>query len=392
MRGIRVSGWARPSPGASRAITQLLHRGEVASRLLMELPPHPVSLSSASRRQGETALSHKGRGGRRVGNDRASDRRHRRGRGRGEAGHRDPRLGGADSVVGAFVEIRRARHLRDREAAQDGAALRQCPLAGRADLPGAVADQCRRAADRAPPRLARCGAEAEGRDGDGGGETPRRGLHLDPRPRHRLGRRRPRGPYRRAEGRVAAGAADRPRQPPARRAVEGDPGAGQPLRGDRVPGGARRQLSRRAGHAADPARRARRARPARARHGLLGAVRCGRTLCRGARRPIPTATSTGRPSTASSISSRPGATRSGATSASPRSGRARTGCGASPTRASPSNTGSMPAPSSRRRSSPCGSRGAPPRASPGGPDGRSAGSRKASSRRSVPATRSSSPG
>ena len=46
----------------------------------------------------------------------------------------------------------------------------------------------------------------------------RRGLHLDARPRHRLGRRRPGDPARLAQGRVADGAADRPRQPPAGRA------------------------------------------------------------------------------------------------------------------------------------------------------------------------------
>ena len=47
-----------------------------------------------------------------------------------------------------------------------------------------------------------------------------------------------------------------------------------------MPRGARRQLSRRAGHAADPRRRARRARPARPRHGLRGALRRRRAPCR----------------------------------------------------------------------------------------------------------------
>ena len=125
------------------------------------------------------------------------------------------------------------------------------------------------------------GAAAEGRDGDGGGKTPRRGLHLDARPRHRLGRRRPRRPYRRAEGRVAAGAADRARQPPARRAVEGDPRPGQPLRGDRMPRRARRATTSARRTRRRSARRARRARPAHPRHGVLGAVRCRRALPRG---------------------------------------------------------------------------------------------------------------
>ena len=50
------------------------------------------------------------------------------------------------------------------------------------------------------------------------GRAARRGLHLDARSRHRLGRRRPGHPARRAQGRLAAGAAHRPRQSPARRA------------------------------------------------------------------------------------------------------------------------------------------------------------------------------
>ena len=56
------------------------------------------------------------------------------------------------------------------------------------------------------------------------------GLHLDARPRHRLGRRRPRRQCRRAEGRQPPDAAHRPLQPPAGRAVAGAAGAGQPLR------------------------------------------------------------------------------------------------------------------------------------------------------------------
>ena len=161
------------------------------------------------------------------------------------------------------------------------------------------------------------------------GKPARRRRHLDARPRHRLGRRRPRHPCRRAEGREPAGAAHRPRQPPHGRAVEGHPRAGQPLRGAGMPRRARRQLSRRTGHAAAPAGRARRARPARPRHGRWRSrstptrstteVDLGRALSR----PRP-----GRLSSASSISSRPAATRCAPTSATPRSGKdARTGSG-----------------------------------------------------------------
>ena len=45
------------------------------------------------------------------------------------------------------------------------------------------------------------------------------GRHRQPRPRHRLGRHRPGHPDGRAQGQLAPAAADRPRQPPARRAV-----------------------------------------------------------------------------------------------------------------------------------------------------------------------------
>ena len=76
---------------------------------------------------------------------------------------------------------------------------------------------------------------------------------------------------------------------------------------------------------------------------------------RGRSRPIPIATSTAPPSTASSISSPPAATRCRPMNASPRSGRAPTGSGASPTAQSPSSTGSTSAPSSRRRFSTCAS-------------------------------------
>ena len=229
------------------------------------------------------------------------------------------------------------------QGAQDDAALRQHALAGGAALPGALARQRRCARDRASSRLARPRAAAKGRSGDGGGKAPRRRRHLDARSRHRLGRRRPRHACRRAEGREPARAANRPRQPPHGRAVEGHPRAVEPLRGAGVPRRARRQLSRAPGHAAASCRHARRALPAHPRHGGRGAVRCGRALRRDHLGGSPIATSPGRTSSAASISSRPAATRSAPTSATPRSGGARTGrrrdSGRSRIRASRSNTG-----------------------------------------------------
>ena len=59
--------------------------------------------------------------------------------------------------------------------------------------------------------------------------------HLLARPRHRLGRRRPGDPGRRAQGRVAPAAAHRPRQPPADEPSPRAAGAGQPLRGAGMP-------------------------------------------------------------------------------------------------------------------------------------------------------------
>ncbi len=127
----------------------------------------------------------------------------------------------------------------------------------------------------------------QGGGGDGGEPAARRRRHLDARSRHRLGRCRSRHPCRRAEGREPACPAHRPRQSPHGRTVEGDPGAGQPLRGDGMPGSTRRQLHRRAGHAAARIGRARRAGPARARHGLRRTLRSARTLRRDhQRRPL----------------------------------------------------------------------------------------------------------
>ena len=97
---------------------------------------------------------------------------------------------------------------------------------------------------------------------------------------------------RRAEGRLAAAAADRPRQSPHGRAVEGRAGAGQPLRGAGMPRRARRHRRECAGHAAAAHRRARRAGAARARLRLRRAVSQRRSLRRSARRPRPMRRST----------------------------------------------------------------------------------------------------
>ena len=129
-------------------------------------------------------------------------------------------------------------------------------------------------------------------------QAARRGLHLLARSRHRLGRRRSRHQCRRAEGRVAAAAAHRPRQPPLDEPSRGDPGAGQPLRGAGMPRRARRRSPERAGHAAAAHRRARRAGAARARLRLRRAVPSPtssiaevthrRALCRARRAPTST--------------------------------------------------------------------------------------------------------
>ena len=94
------------------------------------------------------------------------------------------------------------------------------------------------------------------------GQAARAGRDRQPRPRHRLGRRRPGRPDGRAQGQLAAAAADRPRQPPARRAEQGHHRPRQPLRISRSARGARRDRRRRARPRDFPPRRARRARPA----------------------------------------------------------------------------------------------------------------------------------
>ena len=121
---------------------------------------------------------------------------------------------------------------------------------------------------------------------------------------------------------------------------QGDPGAGQPLRGAGVPGGARRQLSRRAGHAAAGRRRARRAGAACARHGLRASRSMPDELYDEVRAAAPYAELDRddlRPRRRFRRHRRLCAEEP--TSATPRSARPRTGSGASPIRASPSNTG-----------------------------------------------------
>ncbi len=86
------------------------------------------------------------------------------------------------------------------------------------------------------------------------------------------GRRRSRHQYRRTEGRLAADAADRPRQSPHRRSLPRRAGAGQPLRGAGMRGGDRCGQRKRPGHPAAAHRRARRAGAACARPRLRRAI------------------------------------------------------------------------------------------------------------------------
>ena len=225
---------------------------------------------------------------------------------------------------------RARRNLRPDQAPQDHARVRQHAQPGRDHLPGAVAHQRRRPRHRAPSRLARRGAAPQGRRRDGGGAPAGGGVHVFPRSRRRLGRRRSRRQRRRAQGRLAAPAAHRPRQPPHGRALEGRAGAGQSLRGARMPRRARRHRGVRAGHAARPHRRARRAGTAHPRLGLRRGFPGRRALRRGEKRRALCRASPAPTSTPRSISSPPAATRSRPTSASPRSARARICAGASP--------------------------------------------------------------
>ena len=242
--------------------------------------------------------------------------------------------------AGHSVALRHPGDLRGDQRAPDDAAVRQHAQPGGDAVPGAVADQRGQPADRAASRLARRRPAPARREGDGEQQPARHRRHLDARSRHRLGRRRSRRPCRRAEGRQPAGAAHRPLQPPHGRAEPRDPGAVQPLRGAGVPRRARRQLSRRAGHAAAARRRARRAGAACARHAPAPRRSMPTSSIDEVRSAAPYARlDRARPSTASSISSRPAAMRCGPTSATPASARPRRASGASPIRASPSNTG-----------------------------------------------------
>ncbi len=141
-----------------------------------------------------------------------SGRRHRR---RG-ADRRDARHARTPAVGRTFRAPRARRDLRADQAEQDLADVRQHPQPGGDAVPGTVGDERRRPRHRAASRLARCRAAPQGRGRDGGRPAARRGVHLLARSRHRLGRHRSRHQCRRAEGRLAADAADRPRQPPAR--------------------------------------------------------------------------------------------------------------------------------------------------------------------------------
>ena len=219
-----------------------------------------------------------------------SIRRHRRRRRRSGAGRRDARHQGAPAVGRPQRAPCARRNLRADQAQQDHADLRQHPQPGRDAVPGSLAHERRQPADRAASRLARRRAAPQGRGRDGGRQTARRGLHLDARSRHRLGRCRSRHQCRRAQGRLAADAADRPRQPPARRAFARGAGAGQPLRGAGMPRRDRGDRGECAGHAAAAHRRARRAGAARARLRLRRAVPVRRALRGSAdrRRPMPT--------------------------------------------------------------------------------------------------------
>ena len=162
-------------------------------------------------------------------------RRHRRGRRRGGARRRDARHQGAPALGRPHRAPCARRNVRADQAQQDHADLRQHPQPGRNAVPGFLAHERRRPRHCAASRLARRRAAPQGRGRDGGGQTARRGLHLLARPRHRLGRHRSRHQCRRAQGRLAADAADRPRQPPARRTLARGADSRQSLRGAGMP-------------------------------------------------------------------------------------------------------------------------------------------------------------
>ena len=203
---------------------------------------------------------------------------HRGRRPRPRSRHRDPARAGPAPLG------RRRRALRDPRRARPGAPPRhhadlpQHPRAGRDFLPRALARQRGRPAHRHPPRLPLARAAPARRGRHGRGRAARHRVHCLARPRHRLGRRRPRDPDRRAQERQAPGAADRPRQPPLQRALQGPDRARQPVRG----AGMRRRAGR--GARARPRRRPatrgrpRRPVPARPPHRRRRSVRGGRPL------------------------------------------------------------------------------------------------------------------
>ena len=201
-----------------------------------------------------------------------SGRRHRRRRRRGAAAGRDAGYARAAALGRPQRAPRASRNLRADQGEQDHAGLRQHPQPGRDAVPESLEHERRQPRDRAASRLARRRPAPQGRGRDVGGQTARRGLHLLARSRRRLGRRRSRRQYRRAQGLLAPDAADRPRQSPPRRSLARGAGAGQPLRGAGVPRRDRCHRRECAGHAAAAHRRARRAGPARARLRLRRAV------------------------------------------------------------------------------------------------------------------------
>ena len=233
-------------------------------------PGRPVGDDQRSRR-----LSLLARARRRHGAGRPRHRRSRR-----RAGPFDPDPREPHPVGRPLGPPRRARGDEADRAAQDDARLLQHPQPRRADLPGPVGGQRPGAADRHPPRQPGGRGAAQGRGGDGGGQAARAGRDRQPRPRHRLGRRRPGRPDGRAEGQLAPAAADRPRQPPPRRAEQGHHRPRQPLRISRGARRARRDRRRRARPRDLPPRRARRARPAHPGDGGRRAVPAGRAARR----------------------------------------------------------------------------------------------------------------
>ena len=250
---------------------------------------------------------------------------HRDGRSRARRGRRQAgrsRILDIDEPVpwaGHTTRYAVARDLRRRSSAHRlTPGLRQHAHPGRAAVPGAVAHQRRRAC-RSRCTTARSTPSSGARSRR---RWPRarcgRGLHLDARPRHRLGRRRPRHPCRRAQGREPPDPAHRPRQPPARRALAGASWC-RPTASRCWSAAPRSMRPRPASRTRVPSRSG--ALDVLAQHVLgtacAGAVRARRALCARSYRPRPTPTSRAPTSTASSTSSPPAATRSRPTSASP---------------------------------------------------------------------------